>query len=168
MKTEQQLDAMISQLAPALEPQRDLWPDISARLEPRQRRGFGSWLGIAAAAVLTLWFWPQQVPDAPQLITANEPMAVTSEAAVSLLAVSQQLSRQLNEEQTRQLKALQKVPDGFSDWMQQIAIWNKAQSQIELALTFQPDDQKLIQQLQRLQQQQLSYIAKLVETSELT
>jgi hypothetical protein len=167
MKTEQQLDAMISQLAPALEPQRDLWPELSARLEPRQRRGYGAWLGVAAAAVLTLWFWPQQLSQEPQL-TATEPVVIPSDAAVSLLAVSQQLSRQLDEEQTRQLKALQQIPDGFSDWTQQIAIWNKAQSQIELALEFQPDNQKLIQQLQRLQQQQLSYIAKLVETSELT
>ena len=62
MKTEQQLDAMIPQLAPALEPQRDWWPDIAARLGPRQRRGYGAWLGVAAAAVLTLWFWPHQQP----------------------------------------------------------------------------------------------------------
>lgn len=174
MKTEQQLDAMISQLAPALEPQRDLWPDISARLEPRQRRGYGSWLGVAAAAVLTLWFWPQQLPLKPQLALneaktgVNTQQTLQADADLSLLAVSEQLSRQLGEEQTRQLKALQQIPDGFSDWSQQIAIWNKAQAQIELALTFQPDNQKLIQQLQRLQQQQLSYIAKLVETSELT
>lgn len=174
MKTEQQLDAMISQLAPALEPQRDLWPDISARLEPRQRRGYGAWLGVAAAAVLTLWLWPQQLPLEPQLAQngsqtgVNAPQAQQAEADLSLLAVSQQLSRQLGDEQTRQLKALQQIPDGFSDWSQQIAIWNKAQAQIELALAYQPDNQKLIQQLQRLQQQQLSYIAKLVETSELT
>ncbi|WP_348732853.1 hypothetical protein [Rheinheimera texasensis] len=171
MKTEQQLDAMISQLAPDLEPQRDLWPELSARLEPRQRRGYGAWLGVAAAAVLTLWFWPQQLPQEPQLAT-SEPHAAAKASQVgtdvSLLAVSEQLSRQLGEEQTRQLKALQQIPDGFSDWSQQIAIWNKAQSQIELALAFQPDNQKLIQQLQRLQQQQLNYIAKLVETSELT
>ncbi len=171
MKTEQQLDAMISQLAPALEPQRDLWPELSARLEPRQRRGYGTWLGVAAAAVLTLWFWPQQLPQEAEIALSgplagvHEPQAETD---VSLLAVSQQLSRQLGEEQTRQLKALQQIPDGFSDWSQQIAIWNKAQAQIELALAFQPDNQKLIQQLQRLQQQQLNYIAKLVETSELT
>lgn len=167
MKTEQQLDAMISRLAPALEPQRDLWPEISARMEPRQRRSYGAWLGVAAAAVLTLWFWPQQLPLEPQL-ALNEPNIAPAEATVSLLGVSEQLSRQLGEEQTRQLKALQQIPDGFSDWSQQIAIWNKAQSQIELALAFQPDNQKLIQQLQRLQQQQLNYIAKLVETSELT
>lgn len=174
MKTEQQLDAMISQLAPALEPQRDLWPDISARLEPRQRRGYGAWLGVAAAAVLTLWFWPQQLPRESQLAlneaktSVNAQQSLQADADLSLLAVSEQLSRQLGEEQTRQLKALQQIPDGFSDWSQQIAIWNKAQAQIELALAFQPDNQKLIQQLQRLQQQQLSYIAKLVETSELT
>ncbi|TXH97866.1 MAG: hypothetical protein E6Q75_02975 [Rheinheimera sp.] len=174
MKTEQQLDAMISQLAPALEPQRDLWPELSARLEPRQRRGYGAWLGVAAAAVLTLWFWPQQLPLEPQLTQngaqagVNATQAPQAQAEMSLLAVSEQLTRQLNEEQTRQLKALQQIPDGFSDWSKQIAIWNKAQAQIELALAYQPDNQKLIQQLQRLQQQQLSYIAKLVETSELT
>lgn len=166
MKTEQQLDAMISQLAPAIEPQRDLWPELSTRLEPRQRRGYASWLGVAAAAVLTFWFWPQQVPTAPQDIVSSA--QGQSMPAVSLLDVSRQLGLQLEQEQTRQLKALQQIPDGFNDWAQQIAIWNKAQAQIELALQFQPDNQKLIQQLQRLQQQQLSYIAKLVETSELT
>ena len=60
------------------------------------------------------------------------------------------------------------MPEGFTDWPRQLLIWDKAQQQIELALQFQPDDQKLIQQLQRIQQQQLSYIAKLVKTSELT
>lgn len=171
MKTEQQLDAMISQLAPDLEPQRDLWPEISARLEPQQRRGYSRWLGVAAAAVLTLWFWPQQLPQEPQVAQSRpkaEIQTLQADADLSLLAVSQQLGRQLGEEQTRQLKALQQIPEGFSDWTQQIAIWNKAQAQIELALAYQPDNQKLIQQLQRLQQQQLSYIAKLVETSELT
>ncbi len=171
MKTEQQLDALIAQLAPALEPQRDLWPELSERLEPRRQPAYRSWLGVAAAAVLTLWFWPQQLPQEAEIALSgplaggHEPQAETD---VSLLAVSQQLSRQLGEEQTRQLKTLQQIPDGFSDWTQQIAIWNKAQSQIELALAFQPDNPKLIQQLQRLQQQQLNYIAKLVETSELT
>jgi len=169
MKTEQQLDALISQIAPALEPQRDLWPELSARLEPRRQPAYRSWLGVAAAAVLTLWFWPQQPVQQsviePQL--SSEP-ATQADDSGSLLAVSQQLQQQLNAEQTRQLKGLQQVPDGFSDWSQQLLIWEKAQAQIELALQFQPDDQKLIQQLQRIQQQQLSYIAKLVQTSELT
>ncbi len=166
MKTEQQLDAMISQLAPAIEPERDLWPELSARLEPRRRRGYGSWLGVAAAAVLTFWFWPQQLPTDPQVALTGAQLQPVS--TPSLLDVSRQLGLQLEQEQTRQLKALQQIPDGFNDWPQQIAIWNKAQAQIELALQFQPDNPKLIQQLQRLQQQQLSYIAKLVETSELT
>lgn len=165
MKTEQQLDDMISQLTPAIEPQRDLWPELSARLEPRQRRGYGSWIGVAAAALLTFWFWPQPTTVVP-IAATNAQMA--PEATTPLLEVSHQLGLQLGQEQTRQLKALQQIPDGFRDWAQQIAIWNKAQSQIELALQFQPDNQKLIQQLQKLQQQQLSYIAKLVETSELT
>lgn len=165
MKTEQQLDEMISQLAPAIEPQRDLWPELSERLEPRQRRGYGRWLGVAAAAVLTFWFWPHQ-PEELQ-IAQNDAHQVLA-ASSSLLEVSYQLGLQLGQEQTRQLKTLQQIPEGFSDWAQQLAIWSKAQSQIELALQFQPDNAKLIQQLQKLQQQQLSYIAKLVETSELT
>ena len=167
MKTEQQLDAMISQLAPTLEPERDLWPELSARLEPRSRRRYQFWPAVAAAAVLTLWFWPQQLTQQPPL-AVHDASAGSPEVTGTLLAVSQQMSRQLDEEQTRQLKSLQQIPEGFDDWMQQLAIWHKAQSQIELALEFQPDDPKLIQQLQKLQQQQLNYIAKLVKTSELT
>lgn len=165
MKTEQQLDALISQLAPELEPQRDLWPELSQQLAPRRQPVYRNWLGVAAAAVLTLWFWPQQPAIEPSL--SFETAESTDDNGL-LLAVSQQLQQQLNAEQTRQLKGLQQVPEGFTDWTRQLMIWDKAQGQIELALQFQPDDQKLIQQLQRLQQQQLSYIAKLVKTSELT
>ncbi|MDZ7869969.1 MAG: hypothetical protein U5L02_12385 [Rheinheimera sp.] len=165
MKTEQQLDALISQLAPELAPQRDLWPELSKRLAPRRQMIYRNWLGVAAAAVLTLWFWPPQPAIEPRLSAEN---ALSTDDSGLLLAVSQQLQQQLNAEQTRQLKGLQQVPDGFTDWSRQLLIWDKAQGQIELALQFQPDDQKLIQQLQRLQQQQLNYIAKLVKTSELT
>ena len=165
MKTEQQLDALISKLAPELEPQRDLWPELSERLVPRRQPVYRNWLGVAAAAVLTLWFWPQQPAIEPSL--SFETAESTDDNGL-LLAVSQQLQLQLNNEQTRQLKGLRQVPEGFTDWPRQLLIWDKAQEQIELALQFQPDDQKLIQQLQRIQQQQLSNIAKLVKTSELT
>jgi len=165
MKTEQQLDALISQLAPELEPQRDLWPELSRQLVARRQPVYRNWLGVAAAAVLTLWFWPHQPAIEPQLTFES---AESPDDSALLLAVSQQLQLQLNAEQTRQLKGLQQVPEGFTDWPRQLLIWDKAQGQIELALQFQPDNQKLIQQLQRLQQQQLSYIAKLVKTSELT
>lgn len=166
MKTEQQLDAMLSQLAPALEPQRDLWPDIAARLEPRRQPQHKYWLSAAAAAALIFWLFPQPLPTEPAIaVQAPAPVEIPGD---TLLAVSAQLNQQLGAEQARQLRAVQQIPAGFDDWAQQIAIWNKAQSQIELALQFQPDDQKLIQKLQKIQQQQLSYIAKLVQTSELT
>jgi hypothetical protein len=161
MKTEQQLDDLLLQVAPEIAPQRDLWPEISARLEPRPQQSYRPWLAVAAAALFTFWFWPQQQQPADDVVAQVE-------APATLLAVSQQLQQQLNAEQTRQLRTLAQIPDGFADWHQQIAIWHKAQTQIELALRFEPNDQKLIQQLQRIQQQQLNYIAKLVQTSELT
>lgn len=179
MKTEQQLDDLIAALPRELAPQRDLWPDIEKQLilpqqhnseapvsTMPQRRLAPVWLSAAAAAVLTFWFWP--VTEQPVPIDIVSQNAGVEAAPQPLWQISSQLQQQLIAEQKRQLKGLQQVPTGFSDWTRQLKIWQNAQQQIELALHYQPDDQKLIHQLQRIQQQQLSYIAKLVQTSELT
>jgi hypothetical protein len=69
---EKQLEAALRNLPHSIEPRRDLWPDIHARiLQYRQRRQRRSWIyGFAAAAVLmvgvsTAWvgFLHLQAPD---------------------------------------------------------------------------------------------------------
>jgi hypothetical protein len=46
------LDATLDDLPRSIEPERDLWPSIEARLEPREQRAGRRWLWPAAAAAL--------------------------------------------------------------------------------------------------------------------
>lgn len=107
MKTEQQLQAQIDALAKEIEPARDLWPELAARLAttPQQKEGVPlfhaapeeaqepqavperSWFwwsgGMAAAVLVSVLLWPQSV-EIPVL--AQQAPAATAEP------LSQQIS----------------------------------------------------------------------------
>lgn len=169
MKTEQQLDEALSRLSRDITPSRDLWPDIAGQLPARRQRHWQEW-GAAAAALLLgfgLWSqWPSTDPASEQVVQHMPPALVTP-ASVTLTGLAQS-QQQIVLAQQLVLQQLQQIPAGFDNWQQQLAIWQQASQQVELALQAEPDNSRLIRQLNQLQQQQLNYIRKLVHTSQLS
>ncbi len=187
MKTDQQLEHQLEQalqnLPLEIQPSRDLWPDLSARLavtaqqvdkqQPEQpKRRF--WYAIAAALVLSL-VWPlwQGLHSDAELLASNTtetPFVDNHNLAMSqnLSPVATALLSEFEREKSRQLAQLTQVPIEFADFQRQLDIWQQATSQVALALEFSPDDPKLIKQLTRLQQQQIQYISRLVRIGQIS
>ncbi|MCT6699192.1 hypothetical protein [Rheinheimera sp. 4Y26] len=192
MKTEQELQAQIDALAKDIEPQRDLWPELAARIattaqlpqqqEPQPKRpvaqtvqdkstGWFWWSGATAAAVLlSVLIWPQG-PDGTQLAQQNtaQPVVVlagseSTDTAVQITKVQWQLTSDFETQRAAMLAQINAVPEFYPDWQQQLAIWQQARQQVLLALSYQPDEPVLLQQLNKLQQQQIHYLQKLVST----
>lgn len=91
MKTEQDLQQRLAQLPGSIEPQRDLWPELAAKLaqtpqqpkwvEPAQKTKLpsGWWLAAAAVAMFGLWGpWYSNV-ESPMLVQ-QQPAAVERES----------------------------------------------------------------------------------------
>lgn len=189
MKTEQQLQAQIDALAKDIEPQRDLWPELAARLATTpqqvpteevvpdaaefQHKPERSWFwwsgGMAAAVLLSVWLWPQaaNVPKLAQQTPAGfaetEPSPMSGESTTRRQSqVQWQLTSDFEIQRAALLAQVQQVPEFYQDWQQQLAIWQQARSQVLLALSYQPDEPVLLRQLSQLQQQQMHYLQKLV------
>ncbi len=191
MKTEQQLDDAIARLSREIEPANDLWPAIAAQLAvpqtgpqtgpqtsqqvsllpapvSTQQPVYRQWWASAAAVVfaLALWQqWPASQADVESMSGQVAAEAVRPIAVDYGLAQSQQ---QIRLAEKLQLMQLQQIPAGFANWQQQLAVWQQASEQVTLALATDPNNLKLIRKLNRLQQQQLNYIRKLVDTSQLS
>jgi hypothetical protein len=183
MKTEQQLDEAIARLSRDITPATDLWPAISAQLTQQQslqqtpplvrpqtadKQVQPYWWASAAAILLavSVWLqWPANHLDSGQTAALHAPVTGSSVAVDYGLLESQRHIRQAEKLQLMQLK---QIPAGFANWQQQLAIWQQASEQVTLALATDPNNLKLIRKLNLLQQQQLNYIRKLVDTSQLS
>lgn len=155
---EQQLDKAISQLNSQITPQRDLWPDIVAKLDittqpepvsaPTHTSKPKRWYwGVAAMlGLLSVFGWQQALVPGISSTTAAMPSA-----ELILLQVYEQ-------QKATQLSQMVAVAEGFDNWQQQIHVWDQAIAQVRQALTFYPDEPQLLAQLQSLYQQQLSYL----------
>lgn len=183
-------DQRLAQLPAQIAPTAELWPELAARLAstPQQVRmtedGTAApvaatshwWYGMAAAlllSVLSWWQWPLDQPPAlnPQLAMQPAATGLTSAAASDVHAARPalgqadwQLISLFETDKARLLKQLTAVPAAYGDWQQQLAIWQQASRQIQQALRYQPDEPVLLRQLQRVQQQQLAYLQKLVQS----
>lgn len=151
MKTEQQLDQAIAQLTAEIAPQRDLWPDLLTKLDNTEqavstRKPY--WLMIAACGVFTVLGW-----------------SLFSSYSAPVLSAEVRLIQHFEQQKAQQLAAMTRVSGEFSDWSQQLAIFEQAVRQVRMALSFYPDEPQLLEQLQQLYQQELAYLA-LVTTSD--
>lgn len=192
MKTEQELQVQIDALAKEIAPQRDLWPELAARLtataqwpqdceselsqpSPSQQtvlKGNASWFlwagGMAAAVLLSVLSW-QQGPASVQLVQQPAGLVMSplagSEAQTIAAPVSKvqwQMTSDFETQRATMLAQIVAVPEFYQDWQQQLAIWQQAREQVLLALSYQPDEPVLLLQLNQLQQQQMHYLQKLV------
>jgi hypothetical protein len=188
MKTEQDLQQRLAQLPDSIEPPRDLWPELAARLAqtpqltpvevapPSTKVQTGWWLAAAAAVLFTVWAPWQQSGDQP-LVAQIDPQTQPDQQQVSLpdleytvsaarvRATSEtqwRLSSEFEQQRALQLAQINQVPDVYQDWKQQLQIWKQATNLVLLALQYQPDEPGLLRQLSRLQQQELAYLQKVV------
>lgn len=187
MKTDQQLEHQLEQalqdLPREIQPNRDLWPELSARLavskqqpveplpaSPKRRY----WQAIAAAVILglTLPLWLGLQTREEILVSATQSVAPQVDPIVGhskhLTPLASTLFSEFEREKARQLAQIKIVPSEFSDFQRQLDIWDRASAQVALALEFQPDDPKLLKQLTRLQQQQIQYISRLVRVGQMS
>lgn len=179
MKTDQQLEQALQNLPREIQPSRDLWPELSARLAvteqqqpelPKRRY----WPAVAAAVMLGC-MWPLwQGMNTDESIVASTSPQSEQEAGLSLTSsknlssVAATLLIEFEREKSRQLAQVTHVPSEFADFQRQLDIWHQATAQVALALEFQPDDPKLLKQLTRLQQQQIHYISRLVQVGQMS
>jgi hypothetical protein len=170
------LDAWLRELPRSVEPGRDLWPGIEARLEPRGRSRAPAWLWQAAAAVLLV--------AGSSLLTAtllrnedgSERIAATPRAAVATppdvahpmlpaaystdarldpeyLAARRQLTAMLNER-------IANLPESTRAKLEQnLAELRRAAEQISAALAEQPGDALLQDLLLKTYQDELAVLA---------
>ena len=145
MKTDQQLEQQLEQalqnLPLEIQPSRDLWPELSARLavtaqqvdepQPEQPKG-RFWHAIAAALVLSL-LWPlwQGLNSDTEMLASNTtetPFVDNQTLAMSqnLSPVAATLLSEFEREKSRQLAQLTQVPIEFADFQRQLDIWQQA------------------------------------------
>ncbi len=178
-------DQRLAQLPAQIAPTTELWPDLAAKLaDTPQQVQFAQqgtpeqgktatvaattswWYGMAAAvllSVLSWWQWP--VAQQPAATTRPSATAFADDVARPTLEQADwQLISLFETDKARLLKQLTAVPAAYGDWQQQLAIWQQASRQIQHALRYQPNEPVLLRQLQRVQQQQLAYLQKLVQS----
>jgi hypothetical protein len=204
MKTEQELQQRLAQLPIEMTPQRDLWPELAARLAATPQQAVapevlavpkvlpetvvaeisvksGWWLAAAAAVLLTVWA-PWQQFDSGQNVAQLDlqtPLSVAQTAVyeplpdqmrpVSLGASSEtqwRLMSDFEQQRALQLAQIGQVPEIYQDWKQQLQIWRQATALVQLALHYQPDEPGLLRQLSQLQQQELAYLQKVVQSDQ--
>ncbi len=120
-------------------PQRDLWPEIATRLQPRQRRSLPGWIGYAAAASVLLGVSFMLLSD-PQSLRLEQP--ATSEFAAAARPQGAMMAW-APPESTALVKA-------------NLHIVRDAESQLRHALEQAPESKSLQRQLQRMQGQRQS------------
>lgn len=133
-------------------PARDLWPELQTRLPRRQpRRARFAWVAAAALAALvfSVWLRPDLVPGAITTPPVAQLDSVTAE--VSLLGVYES-------QKATQIAALNFTNPAVN---RQLAIWDDAVQQVRGALSYYPEDPRLLLQLDRLYRQQLNYLGAL-------
>ena len=197
MKTEQELQQRLAQLPTEITPQRDLWPELAARLaqtpqqtavpeiipavvvaDPKQKNGW--WLAAAAVAMLTVWA-PWQQFNSDQNVAQHDVTSHPAEAQVVATAATEdlwqipvgassetqwRLSSDFEQQRALQLAQIGQVPEIYQDWKQQLQIWRQATALVQLALHYQPDEPGLLRQLSQLQQQELAYLQKVVQSDQ--
>ncbi|MFC4251122.1 hypothetical protein [Sinimarinibacterium flocculans] len=114
------------------EPERDLWPAVAARIEPRRSRRHRPWLGALAASALVAAVVLQLRPDAPP---------VTDGEVAAVLAEPLPRAGQVMPQQDALLKA-------------NLAIVQDAESQLRHALELDPESATLKRLLLSVEQRQ--------------
>lgn len=145
------LERAIQALPRSQLPTRDLWPELQGQLPRRQaRRKPLVWAAVAALAALYLSVWMR--PDlGPAPLTTPVAQVEASSAEISLLNVYES-------QKASQMAALNFTSPAVN---RQLAAWDGAVQQVRGALSYYPEEPRLLLQLDRLYRQQLNYLETL-------
>jgi hypothetical protein len=165
-RLDQRIDATLASLPAELPPERDLWPDIESRLEPRHRRGTWAWQAAAAIALVAV----------SSLVTANlvrradtsvartyapNPQAQVTKAAFgpsySLNAEYDTARRQLATDLEQRLAGM--PPSARQKLQANLAELHRAAAEINAALARQPGDPLLEELLLNTYQDEIGVLA---------
>ena len=134
MKTEQDLQQRLANLPDSIEPTRDLWPELSARLAqtPQQpvskipaenaKTQRGWWLAAAAAVLFTLWSPWSQHGEQPLLAQHEPPPSRSSGPELTGSAADSLYRDGFNDRQTRRLASSETQWRLSSEFEQQRAL----------------------------------------------
>jgi hypothetical protein len=156
VNTEDQLDQALRQLSREMNPHRDLWPVLAKRLRERQplrRPPARRWAVIAASLLLGVLIW--QALLLSRFAWFDE-YAGDSWAIAYSAAQTQAVEYEL--EKARRLAQLEYVSEDFGNWQLQLAVWDQAIGQVQMAIFDEPNNPLLRRQMASLYQQQLKYI----------
>jgi hypothetical protein len=152
--TDAELRFRLRQLPREIEPGRDLWPGIEARLQPASRRRFPAWTGgLALAASVLAAVVAFQVLRAP---AANAPVANAPAPVAAPVAPSESAEAELVQAEARALTiayegalaeyAAAPMPDAVKPGLAEL---DASARDIRLALEASPGSTHLLQMLQR-------------------
>ncbi len=172
-KTEQKLDEMLGQLRKQAAPERDLWPDIQARLEEPEK-GESQWRYYAAAAALCLALMAgYKATDStespvPAVVENNTPAyTVPNNAPVQLPTPVARLSSYpgasyhlARDTELHELEVhIKRLPETQQQVVRDnLATIHKALAEIDAALADDPDNRVLKDLLLQTYQRELSTI----------
>lgn len=166
MKTEQELDQAISELAREIKPQRDLWLAIEPQLQDRQAavpwyRAIKTqrWAAVLALALVgTLWWSQLNLPQPGELVSDSTVASIDPGDNNTQLPADVQIFASFEQIKAQQLSELDYISSDAGDWQYQLAVWDQAITQVRGALEYYPEEPFLLAQMQGLYQQQLEYL----------
>lgn len=148
------LERAIQALPRSQLPTRDLWPDLLAQLPrraPRRARLLWAAAAMLAALTLSIWVRPDLIPGTVTVPLVAQVDSITAEGSLINVYESQKAT---------QLAALTFASPTVT---RQLAIWDGAVQQVRGALTYYPEEPRLLLQLDRLYRQQLHYLETLAK-----
>lgn len=161
MKTDEQLDLASSKLSRELQPQRDLWPELAERLPARkapQRRATVQWATMAASVLLGILVWQADLLPGASLRTDAPAQMQSADVWPVVESVTRELAQTFETEKRRRLEEIEFVSEDFGNWQLQLAVWDSAIGQVQLAIYEEPEDPMLLWQMESLYRQQLDYL----------
>jgi hypothetical protein len=166
VKTEQQLDQAIRELAREIRPPRDLWLAIEPQLPDRQPaapwyRAVNTqcWAAVLALALVgTLWWSRLDVPQPGQPVSDPTVAGIEQNGNNTELPADVQIVESFELIKAQRFAELDYISPDVGDWQYQLAVWDQAISQVRGALEYYPEEPFLLAQMQGLYQQQLEYL----------
>lgn len=133
-------------------PQRDLWPELEARLPKRRPyKARMAWVAVAALFAVYVSVWVN--PDPSTNLAPPAPIAQVDTQSTE--------ARLLNVYEAQKASQLAGLQHNNPALQRQLAVWDGAVQQVRGALAYYPEEPRLLQQLDRLYRQQLNYLERL-------